>query len=264
MKEERLAILRMLENGTISVEEAERLLNILKDSGNEKDLSESFNDMMSKAGTALDSLFGKIGKKAETVAKTVGEKAEEAKPEIKKAAKVVKKKMEEAADSIKEEVKNRRGADADDFVYEGEAEEKAADAEEVKETAEEPVKEAPETPAEETAECKEAESAEEEKSETAENTLDALNEAIKNNFAEESANSYANNFGDMSDAYEFEENRDYEAEFNKMMQESNGDIFGEVLNPINDIISEAKMEWMNYNDALAEEDDDVEETEEKT
>ena len=43
MKEERLAILRMLENGTISVDEAERLLNAVKETGDKMDFSESLN-----------------------------------------------------------------------------------------------------------------------------------------------------------------------------------------------------------------------------
>jgi hypothetical protein len=48
---------------------------------------------------------------------------------------------------------------------------------------------------------------------------------------------------DGTDAAQFEENRDYEAEFNKMMSETNGDIFGEVLDPINDALYEAQKEW---------------------
>ena len=40
MKEERLAILRMLEKGNISVDEAERLLNAVNNT-NDKDISET-------------------------------------------------------------------------------------------------------------------------------------------------------------------------------------------------------------------------------
>ena len=120
MKEERLAILRMLENGTISVEEAERLLNAVKETGERKDLSESLNNIFSKTGVVLESL----GKKAGTVAKTVGEKAEEAKPEIIKAAKTVKDMVGETADSIKEDIKKRRAESAESEVYEAEFKEK--------------------------------------------------------------------------------------------------------------------------------------------
>ena len=120
MKEERLAILRMLENGTISVEEAERLLNAVKETGERKDLSESLNNIFSKTGVVLESL----GKKAGTVAKTVGEKAEEAKPEIIKAAKTVKDMVGETADSVKEEIKKRRAESAESEVYEAEFKEK--------------------------------------------------------------------------------------------------------------------------------------------
>ena len=118
MKEERLAILRMLENGTINVDEAERLLNVVKEAGDKKDFSESFNDIMSKTGVVLEN----IGKKAGSMAKTVGEKAEEAKPEIIKAAKAVKEKVGETADSIKEDIRKKRAESGD--IFEGDFEEK--------------------------------------------------------------------------------------------------------------------------------------------
>lgn len=125
MKEERLAILRMLENGTISVEEAERLLNAVKETGERKDISESINNIFSKTGEVLETL----GKKAGSAAKTIGEKAEEAKPEIIKAAKSVKEKVGETADSIKEDIKRRKAESGDGEVFEAEYTEKKEAAE---------------------------------------------------------------------------------------------------------------------------------------
>ena len=84
MKEERLAILRMLEKGNISVDEAERLLNAVNNT-NDKDISETINNALGKAGSLLE----KFGKKAGEVAKTVSQKAEEKYPEVKKTAKNV-------------------------------------------------------------------------------------------------------------------------------------------------------------------------------
>ena len=116
MKEERLAILRMLENGTISVDEAERLLNAVKETGDKMDFSESLNTFFSKTGDVLE----KAGQKVKSAAKTAGEKAEVAKPEIIKAAKVVKEKVGETADSIMEDIKRRRAESGDGDVFEGE------------------------------------------------------------------------------------------------------------------------------------------------
>ena len=62
MKEERMAILRMLEKGTISADEAERLLNAMQETGNKKDFSESLNNVLSKTGTVLGGLAQNIGK----------------------------------------------------------------------------------------------------------------------------------------------------------------------------------------------------------
>ena len=80
MKEERLAILSMVEKGVISVEEAERLL---------KAVSETKND---------DSVLSKAGESISSFAKTAAEKTEEvidsARPHVKKA-------MDEAAPKMK-------------------------------------------------------------------------------------------------------------------------------------------------------------------
>lgn len=196
MKEERMAILRMLEKGTISADEAERLLNAMQETGNKKDFSESLNNVLSKTGTVLGGLAQNIGKKAGAAAKVVGEKAEEAKPEIKKAAKVVKEKVSEAAVNIKEDIKNRKNGDD---IFEADYRENQPDTDTASENS---------SQTEEQKELK-----------------DFIPEANETD-------------------YSFDDDRDYEAEFNKMMRETNGgDIFGEVLNPINDVLYEAQKEW---------------------
>ena len=184
MKEEVMAILRMLENGKISAEEAERLLNAVNNTVNKRDMSESLNNVLSKTGDALESFAQNLGKKAGTVAKTVGEKAEEAKPEIKKAAKAVKEKAGEAAETIKENIKKRKNDD----IFE-----------------------------------------EESKSSS---DYEGQKKDLKD-FIPQS---------EEKDCFD-EDNRDYEAEYNQMMKDTNGDIFGEVLNPINDALFEAQKEW---------------------
>jgi len=88
MKEERLAILSMVEKGVISVEEAERLLKAVSNNKNEE-------SVISKAGESIGSF-----------AKTAAEKTEEvidyARPHVKKviddAAPVVKKWGDKATD----------------------------------------------------------------------------------------------------------------------------------------------------------------------
>ena len=196
MKEERMAILRMLEKGTISADEAERLLNAMQETGNKKDFSESLNNVLSKTGTVLGGLAQNIGKKAGAAAKVVGEKAEEAKPEIKKAAKVVKEKVSEAAVNIKEDIKNRKNGDD---IFEADYRENQPDTDTASENS---------SQTEEQKELK-----------------DFIPEANETD-------------------YSYDDDRDYEAEFNKMMRETNGgDIFGEVLNPINDVLYEAQKEW---------------------
>lgn len=210
MKEERMAILRMLEKGTISADEAERLLNAMQETGNKKDFSESLNNVLSKTGTVLGGLAQNIGKKAGAAAKVVGEKAEEAKPEIKKAAKVVKEKVSEAAVNIKEDIKNRKNGDD---IFEADYRENQPDTDTASENSEE---------------CAEKSMG------TAENSSQTEEQKELKDFIPEANET----------DYSFDDDRDYEAEFNKMMRETNGgDIFGEVLNPINDVLYEAQKEW---------------------
>lgn len=237
MKEERLAILRMLENGVISADEAEKLLNAVRDTDNKSDFSENINGLLSKTGDALENIAKKIGKKADAVAKTVGEKAEAAKPEIKKAAKAVKEKVDEKAADIKEEIKKRKNADD---IFEADFREKKDEADTVKTETDEKKDKVDNT-----------------KSAVDENKIETV-EDIKAEEEEEKIPEFKGEIKDFKDlkyfvpqaenkdefkVYDYEEDRDYEAEFNKMMAETNGDIFGEVLNPIEDTLFAAQQEW---------------------
>ena len=65
MKEERMAILRMLEKGTISADEAERLLNAMNETENKKDISESINNVLAKTGNVLEGLAKNLLKRRE-------------------------------------------------------------------------------------------------------------------------------------------------------------------------------------------------------
>ena len=200
MKEERMAILRLLEKGILSVDEAERLLNALQNT-NKKDLSESINGILSKTGDTLEVLAQKIGRKAGAAAKAVGDKAEEVKPEIKKAAKVVKEKVSETAENIK----NRKNSE-DIFDADFSEEEAVETAEETAAVNEEPKAEA------------EADEKE---------LKDFIPQASDEDFK----------------VYEDEDTRDYEAEFYRMMGEINGDIFSEVIDPVDDVLFQAQKEW---------------------
>ena len=62
MKEERMAILNMLEKGIISVDEAERLLTALHSGlGTEKDgITKAVGGMLNKAGAALSAVADKV------------------------------------------------------------------------------------------------------------------------------------------------------------------------------------------------------------
>jgi len=207
MKEERMAILRMLENGVISAEEAERLLNILNEN-KDKEGSCAF----AKAGSAIESIVENVGKKAGEVAKVVGEKAEQAKPEIKKAAKTVAEKVSEAAETIKGDINRRRAEKGEtnqsDFVYEGEAEE-----------------------TEDTSEKK-----------TFDDTIDKATGPIDEGSVSENEEIESSGFSQEEEKNideefnEEDDDRDYEAEYYQMMKETNGgDIFGDVYRAIDNL-----------------------------
>ena len=95
MKEERMAILSMLEKGIINADEAERLLIILQSSnGFDKDgLGKTVESALGKAGDALNSVAKAVGEKAEKIqpavkdmANKVSEKAEDFEPAVRSAA----------------------------------------------------------------------------------------------------------------------------------------------------------------------------------
>lgn len=95
MKEERMAVLRMLEKGIITASEAERLLLALQEGGNkgpdtQDDISANINSALSKAGEIL-----------ETFVQTVGEKAEDAAKEMEPIIKKVKETVSEKAEDVK-------------------------------------------------------------------------------------------------------------------------------------------------------------------
>ena len=96
MKEEKMAILSMIEKGIISVEEAERLFDAV---GKRKE---------TEIGAKLGKMFSKAGGSLNTLAKTVGEKTEkiveESKPVVKKAGEKLDKAIEEAKPVMKKAV----------------------------------------------------------------------------------------------------------------------------------------------------------------
>ncbi|WP_330695311.1 non-hydrolyzing UDP-N-acetylglucosamine 2-epimerase [Anaerotignum sp.] len=140
MKEERMAILNMLEKGIINVDEAERLLIILQSSsGIDKDgISKTVGDALGKAGEALNSVAKAVGEKAEKIqpivkdmANKASEKAEDFEPKVRSTAF----RMAEMMDGFKTDVKNyrekmkeRKNRDyAEDWTDEDEMEEQEAE-----------------------------------------------------------------------------------------------------------------------------------------
>lgn len=92
MKEERMAILNMLEKGMITVDEAERLLIVLQNGmGMDKDgIGKAVGGALEKAGAMLGS-----------VAKTVGEKAEQLQPRVREVATKVADKADEMQPTVR-------------------------------------------------------------------------------------------------------------------------------------------------------------------
>lgn len=232
MKEERLAILRMLEKGNISVDEAERLLNAVNNT-NDKDITETIDSALNKFGNLLE----KFGRKTGEVAKTVSQKAEEKYPEVKKTAKNVVNKMNDAAETIKKNIDKAANED----IFEGEATEKTEDAEETNEAKPEDfVDDVKIMPVENEAKEDKEEKQEEEKAE------DKIPEGthVSDLTSDKPEKEYVEEFADSTDVEEDEDDgRDYEAEFYHMMQESNGDIygFGDVYKAMDDLNTLKKM-----------------------
>lgn len=157
MKEERMAILSMIEKGIISVEEAERLFDAVERK-RESDVGDKLGKFFSKAGDGLSTIAKTVGEKTEKlveeskpVVKKAGEKLdkaiEEAKPAMKKAVDTVAEKTEnlkKTYENKKHEAKSDYEADESDFeedVIIIPFEEAKASQEEVKEEMQEEVKE---------------------------------------------------------------------------------------------------------------------------
>ncbi|MCJ7855469.1 hypothetical protein MUJ63_04050 [Lachnospiraceae bacterium NSJ-143] len=112
MREERLAVLSMVEKGIITVDEAERLLRAL----NETALSDKAESMFSKAGENIGTFAKSAAEKAEKI-------IEDAKPKVKKAvddaSPKVKKFSEKASEFTNRIIKRKNDEDEeitdDDF-----------------------------------------------------------------------------------------------------------------------------------------------------
>ncbi len=113
MKEERMAILNMLEKGIINAEEAERLLIILQSSNgfDKEGISKTVESALGKAGEAFSTVAKAVGEKAEKIQPTVkdmadkvSEKAEDLEPAVRGAAF----RMAEMMDGFMSDVKNYR------------------------------------------------------------------------------------------------------------------------------------------------------------
>lgn len=110
MKEERMAILNMLEKGIITADEAERLLNSLHNSAElEQDgLGKAVGGALKKAGSALSAAAEKV-KESTTVknaADKVVEKADELHPKMRSAAFRMTEKVVEKADELQPTVRS--------------------------------------------------------------------------------------------------------------------------------------------------------------
>ena len=118
MKEERLAVLRLLENGVINADEAERLLNTLRPlpPGRYEMMGEkraAFNEKMSAAGENIANFAKKAGK---TVGQKTESAAKKAEPMIKKAAEKLGEKTEEVCTSAKNYVDKKKAEREKSYV----------------------------------------------------------------------------------------------------------------------------------------------------
>ncbi len=93
MKQERLKVLTMLENGTITVDDATRLLEAIGASNRISECGVMFEEQASKVAQTLDSVSKDVGNKMGAVYKSV-------EPKVKLAAKVVAEKIAAVADDV--------------------------------------------------------------------------------------------------------------------------------------------------------------------
>ena len=118
MKEERMAVLSMVEKGIISVDEAERLLQALENQS-EGEFGRKVGRLIQSTGEGLGILALKIGEKTERLVASSKEAAkktgstldkvvEEKKPRVKKAAPKMSQKAEELNESIRQKREARK------------------------------------------------------------------------------------------------------------------------------------------------------------
>jgi hypothetical protein len=110
MKEERMAILNMLEKGIITVDEAERLLNTVNNGmGLEKDgIRNVVGGMLGKAGAALTAVADKVKENptVKSAADKVAAKTEDLQPKVTEAAFRMKEKMAEKSEDLQPAVRS--------------------------------------------------------------------------------------------------------------------------------------------------------------
>jgi hypothetical protein len=110
MKDERMAILNMLEKGIITVDEAERLLNTLNSGmGLEKDgIRNVVGGMLGKAGAALSAVADKVKENptVKSAADKVAVKTEDLQPKVTEAAFRMKEKMAEKSEDLQPAVRS--------------------------------------------------------------------------------------------------------------------------------------------------------------
>lgn len=119
MREERMAVLRMLEKGIITAEEAERLILALqnkevKERINTEEISDGISDALNKVGDVLGSFVKTVSEKAEGVAK-------EMEPVVKKMAETVADKASSAAEELKNYASSKKKEKESDFSQEEES-----------------------------------------------------------------------------------------------------------------------------------------------
>ncbi len=110
MKEERMAILNMLEKGIITADEAERLLNTLHSGmGLEKEgIGKAVGSALEKASAALSSVAGKVKENptVKSAAEKVTDKADELQPKMRSAAFRMSEKIADKADELQPAVRS--------------------------------------------------------------------------------------------------------------------------------------------------------------
>ena len=110
MKEERMAILNMLEKGIITVDEAERLLNTLNSGmGLEKEgIKKAVGGALGKAGAALTAVAEKVKENptVKSAAEKVADKADDLQPKVSEAAFRMREKVAEKADDLQPAVRS--------------------------------------------------------------------------------------------------------------------------------------------------------------